>query len=302
MICDKEGATALTECGLVPALLNLLRVREMEKGGAGGGEASCCKRALIVSQGIHILETLLRQSSAAVTTFREIGGGGLVVARLHEEIISLRISKEEEEARMVLDESSVEGGDEMSEEARGKMKATATQGHYLRPPSPSVKVLIYALLRLLNVAFRGHGGAHMQGTLEGSQHLRAPALTETLHDLFVNANRLNGNLMDAASMLLSDLISHDPSVVSYVHSAGLAGDFLSMLARGGPLPPCSDLLTDIPAVLSSLSINTEGLTAVRNSNPFPDILKWFTNPNYVHPNTHCMQGKSIKVFFCNCTP
>ena len=92
----------------------------------------------------------------------------------------------------------------------------------LSPASASVKVLLYSLLTLLSVAFQSHGSTHIQGTTEGSQHLRTPTLTAALADLMSNAAALNGSVVSRAAGLVSDIISNDPSVVSYVHASGLA--------------------------------------------------------------------------------
>jgi hypothetical protein len=75
-----------------------------------------------------------------------------------------------------------------------------------------------------------------QGSTEGSTHLRNPLLTQALIDIQGSSacwehthththsleSPLNPSLVALAAGLVSDVISNDPSVVSYVHQSGLA--------------------------------------------------------------------------------
>ena len=159
-----------------------------------------------------------------LTTFREIGAAGVVVERLYAEVLALRLdgrciaiahpnppppdtstsastpTPPADDDRMETDDViDVPTGGGGAATATGPTAtgadATATAGsnplgpllsHELRTPTALTKVLLYSLLTLLDVAFQSQGGAHVQGSAEGSQHLRTPALTESLMDLMVN--------------------------------------------------------------------------------------------------------------------
>ena len=75
----QPGAVALTECGLVPALLNIIRSSPVvssatspEDGGAGSLFAA--RRTLIISHAVNILET--------VRSWRRLGQGVGVMVQL----------------------------------------------------------------------------------------------------------------------------------------------------------------------------------------------------------------------------
>jgi hypothetical protein len=168
------GAVALTQCGLVPALLNLLR--PIDKSAAVG---YCARRNYILG----------------LNTFREVNGAGVIVQRLHQDIVPLHASPDGtgisgDGDSMAVDPptgspSTARGGPSEVEESKGTGgddADTAPPSLKLVSPTPSVKVFIYSLLSLLSLAFQSQGGTHIHGASEGSQHLRTPMLTEALID------------------------------------------------------------------------------------------------------------------------
>jgi hypothetical protein len=61
---------ALTECGLVPVLLNLLRPIDKS-----AGVGYCARRNYIILHAAHILELVITQAPLGLNTFRETNGG-----------------------------------------------------------------------------------------------------------------------------------------------------------------------------------------------------------------------------------
>jgi len=281
VVMSQQGAVALTECGLVPALLNVLRAPmgstepppTSTRAYPWGYQA---RRTYVIAYASYILETVIMSTNVALNTFREINAATFIVQRVHDEVEALR----QESSDMVVDEPSPSLGS-------GKKSGQDTS---LREASPSTKVLIYSLLTLLTVAFQSQGGQHIQGSSEGSQHLRSPALTKVLIDIMRNTLSFNGSVLARASALFSDIISNDPSVVSYVHSSGLASSFLSMLSATARIPASSEMVADIPNILATLAINNDGLQAVVNANPFPAILRIFYSPEFILPSSRCLHG------------
>lgn len=84
----------MSECGLVPALLNMIRAP------VGAAEAPSSSRAFpwgyqarrtyIMAYAVAILETVIMSTPVAVKTFRDINAPAVVVQRLYGEVAALR--------------------------------------------------------------------------------------------------------------------------------------------------------------------------------------------------------------------
>lgn len=64
------GAAAMTECGLIPALLNVVQLNMDGQGFGGMGQPF--HRRYVVSQAIQIMETAVVNNNTALATFREM--------------------------------------------------------------------------------------------------------------------------------------------------------------------------------------------------------------------------------------
>lgn len=81
----QAGAAALTECGLVPALVNMMS-RSPSPSTMG---PLATRRQLIVAHAVTVMETVVMTCSLGLSTFREIDAAGAVIKRLHEEVSAL---------------------------------------------------------------------------------------------------------------------------------------------------------------------------------------------------------------------
>ncbi|CAM9557924.1 unnamed protein product, partial [Sphacelaria rigidula] len=88
VVSVQPGAAAMTECGLIPSLLNVVQLN-MDGQGFGGMDQPFHRR-YVVSQAVQIMETAVVNNSTALATFREMDAAEVLAAAFSTELGRLR--------------------------------------------------------------------------------------------------------------------------------------------------------------------------------------------------------------------
>lgn len=254
-----SGAAALTDCGLVPALIGAVAL-EITQGG------SCLEshRVFITAQAVQILEQAIVTHSPALATFLEMNGIDLLVSRLYQEVIV------KSECSKSKDEPS--------------------------PLTSSRRVLIFSVMNCLTVAFHHQ---QSNSTRSPAFYMRKDEMAKSLICIMDNISSYGGLLASLCATLLWDVMNADPQLVHHAHNSGLATSFLSMVMGNrrqegsvdvwdSKLPASSELIMALPNVLSALALTEDGARIVKETNPFPSMLSIFCSPLYVMPQSRCL--------------
>ncbi|CAB1120780.1 unnamed protein product [Ectocarpus sp. CCAP 1310/34] len=104
VVSVQHGAAAMTECGLIPALLNVVQLNmdgqvglrlcsdcvHMVKGTGFGGMGKPFQRRYVVSQAVQIMETAVVNNAAALSAFRDLGAAEVLASAFSTEVGRLR--------------------------------------------------------------------------------------------------------------------------------------------------------------------------------------------------------------------
>lgn len=254
-----SGTAAMTDCGLIPALVSVFSTSETHH----KNSRLDWQRKYIASQAVQILDAAIVAHTSAFTSFHELNGVDSLVKCLQEEL------EEIQQASTVGDNAMVEN------QAPPKRKLTASN-----------RVILYNIVNCLTVVFhQQEASSHPSG----GNHLRTPALTAAMKELLDNMDSYGGLLIALVSTLLSDIMNADPQVVHHVHDSGIAASFLAMLKGEKPkVPPSAELFMAIPNVLAALSLTENGARIVCEHNPFPTLLAIFHDKEYAMPQSKCL--------------
>ena len=278
IVSNATGASALTEGGLIPSVLNLIAIpsESMVQRLLGSHDCSVLDRGQILAkvrfvtaQVLQILEASVVTHSNSLTAFHDLQGVESLVSKLASE---MEVSEEENDDSMDIDESE-----------------TVVSLRF------SQRVLLYGLFTCLTVVFHQEPSSALATSSQtGSAQLRKPALTKAVKKVMNHVVSYDGHIAYLVSTLLADVMNNDPQIVRHVHSSGIGRAVLSMLnsvepGSGNPvIPPVGDLITALPNVLSALALTEDGAQAVFDVNPFPSLLKVYHNPKYTMPQNRCL--------------
>ena len=268
VVAIPQTAAAMTDCGLVPALLTILESSPvlLSSPALTTGPSNPMQGTLttyITSQTIQILEAVIVNHSNAMTAFNDLKGSDLLVSRLH--FVILRI------------------------EAAG---STSPPPSSSRPLNAPLRVLLFSIINILTVLYHSHASNQNSNmTVDGT----ATPLIKVIEDILNHAVEYGGVLTSLTCSLLSDIVNSDPRSLQHIHSSGLADCFFNVL-REGKVTPTPELIMAIPNVVSALSLTDAGSNLVLKANPFPAMIKVFYTPKYAMPNSRALQGDMAAIF------
>lgn len=306
VVSTPSGTSALTECGLIPALLTVVAIDTEKLVARAVSISSSSTQArriesllrFITAQAIQILEGAIVTHNNALSAFHGLQGVEVLTTRLSREILTSRTvhdfksNKKSDSERMDLDHLD-----------SGKMEVDALvadeendKGTKLQA---SQRVLLFSIVTCLTVVFHQESTSSSVTAPSGAAELRKPELTKALIEIMENIEAYGGHLASLIATLLSDVMNSDPHVVKHVHDSGLAESFLSMLndeRDGEPiLPAVPELVMAIPNVLSALALTEHGAKAVKDVNPFPKMLRLFYHPKYAMPKSRCLLNEMTAI-------
>ena len=241
LVGSTAGCAALSDAGLVPSLLPLLRHADPA-------------HAPTVAAAVRVLEAFMDFSTAAAGLFRELGGLGAMVGRLGDEVEAARAAVAPPAA------------------------PPRPRGTPPPPPAPPVphgrRLLLKALLRAVALAsYAPSAGARAQDDAD------AGALYACLTSLFTSADAFGGGLFALAASVLADLVHHDPLRFPALDAAGAPSAFVAAVAAG--VPPAAEALCAVPSALTALCLNAAGLDRVRDAGALRFFVDVCSHPGYL---------------------
>ncbi|KAK9821448.1 hypothetical protein WJX81_000342 [Elliptochloris bilobata] len=282
LVSSTSGCAALSEAGLIPALLPLL-------GDGAPGHVG------LVSAGVRILEAFMDFSPAAATLFRDLGGLSDMIRRLAAEVAPAALG-----GGGLGGSAAGAGGDAgpsggavtmQMDMAPGEAAAAAglaglssggsggSSSDAPAEPTPAASVpytrrlLLKSLLRAIALASYAPGtGARPQ---EGDQ----AELYSCLRTIFERGACFGGGLFALAASVMTDLIHHDPLCFRALDDAGLPQAFLDAVTAG--VLPSGEAVCCVPNTLVALCLNTGGLARVRSSRALRCFVPIFTSRQYL---------------------
>jgi len=243
-----SGPSAMTDCGLVPAMSSFIST-DTEKKGTDVSVYAETLREYILAQAIAILEQATVVNTTAFSVFNDVNGLDLLVDRLCREV--------EQCESWFNYEAETEGTRKMSvDAAEVEIEAVAStviitrKTHRALGPTRGV---LCSIINCITVVLQQLGASTAGG---GGTQLQKPGLTSAARFIMDNAGEF-GVLVPLVLTLLSDVMNNEPQVVPYVHSSGLATSFINMLGRSD-VPTSNELIMVLPNVLSALSLHSTG--------------------------------------------
>lgn len=302
VVATPSGTSALTDCGLIPALLATVSMdtdKTLER--LLPDRESLCALELrrvkalllfVTAQAVQILEGAIVTHNNALTAFHDLQGVDVLTLRLSREMGFVETSNTDVDEMDV--DSSVLGDQDMEDvELQDRTRI-----------APSHRVLLFSILTCLTVVFHQENSTSVPTGPTGGAQLRKKYFSDAIIRMLEDVNSYGGHLASLIATLLSDVMNNDPHIVHYVHECGIAIAFLNMV-RGKQvagtdefepnLPPVPELIMATPNVLSALSLTEEGAKAVLDANPLPSLLKVFYHPRYAMPNSRCLLNEMTSI-------
>ena len=302
IVSTPSGTSSLTECGLVPALLNTVSIHSDESMGNIMPESSSTFEVLriqsllrfIIAQAVQILEGAIVTHNNALSAFHNLQGVEVLTTRLSKEILSVRDKRINAESNHECSPMDIDNTDTNRMELDSSSSISSDVG-----PRASQRVLLFGIVTCLTVVFHQESTSSSVSVPSGTAEIQKPELTEALIEILDNVDLYGGHLASLISTLLSDVMNSDPHVVRYVHESGLARSFLKMLDFGPSVepipPPVPELIMSIPTVLAALALTEDGAKKIKGNNPFPGLLKIFYHPKYAMPRSRCLLNEMTSI-------
>jgi hypothetical protein len=281
-----SGTSTLTDCGLVPAILtNISRLdyNNFAIKTKDGEDASYIRCMLIYICGLAIqtLDAAIVTQNQILSTIQELKGIEFLTSSLYTEVHDYGT-----QLHLKGDPDVVMEGEVIESDSK-------------HPFALARKVLIFSILNCLSIIFHHQENSSRSSTssavLSGSAQLQTKHMTESFIIIMDNVQSFGGVIASSISTLLSDIMNNDPLVVHHVHSSGLADSFVKMLKHRDDeskqertLPPVMELIMSLPQTIAALSLTTDGATAIKDANPFPELLSIFCCPKYAMPHSRCL--------------
>ena len=202
LVACSSGCAALSDAGVVPALLPLVRDTDPD-------------HVNLVSAGVRILEAFMDFNAAAATVFRDLGGLQAMIHRLETEVGHNTEQMSTDEATPA---PAAAASDQPSTSAAAPHVSTDTK---LVPYAR--RVLLKSLLRAVALASYHHGNG-MRGTEDDQSKLFA-----CLKIVIERGQEFGGALFALAASVMSDLIHHDPLCFGTLEKAGLPEAYLKAI-------------------------------------------------------------------------
>jgi hypothetical protein len=301
VISVPTGTAALTDCGIIPALVSTIALDSqiVQKRTGGNSETSLfvagndggkesyseCLLKYITAQVIQILEGAIVTHNNALSAFHELKGVDILVQRLNIEVERVKqVNPKDGDVAM-------DGSDDHSSQ---------------RNLQAARRVLLFSAVNCLTVVFHQQDANGSNAAVpSGAAQLRKPELMNVLMDILDNVKSYGGVLAGLVSTLLSDVINADPQVVHHVHNSGLAKSFLSLLMGKNnemasvigddvekwgqiDMEPSSELVMGFPNLILALSLTESGARSIKETDPFPALLSVFCSPKFAMPNSRCL--------------
>jgi len=289
-----SGTSALTDCGLVPALVSTIALtsnveNELSSTNRNVSQKKYCTNLLrfITAQAIQILEGAIVTHSPALAAFHDLKAVDLLIKLLHSEFQKSLPCHEGDVVMQDLEDS----GD--------KIYSSGLEG--------STRVLLFSILNCLTIVLH-HQESNPRSTnapITPSEVLRKPEMTSVLNGIILHVHSYGGVLCALATTLISDIMNSDPKIVHYVYECGLADTIFRMLKGKSygnhgflditsdiwhepNIPASSELIMSLPNLIIALALTDDGRKKILEVNPIPELLSLLCTPKFSMPHSRCM--------------
>ena len=186
VVLTPTGTSSLTECGLIPAVLNAVGMDSDEFVAKLIGEDSLTAEEgtrirsmlrFIAAQAVQILEGAIVTHSNALSAFHNLKGVEILTTRLSKEVVALQNGRVQRDKDQRDDPMDVEDSPEKME-VDDELGPPVTSG-----PHSSQRVLLFGVLTCLTVVFHQESTSSSVTTPAGSAQLRKPELTGAVMEI-----------------------------------------------------------------------------------------------------------------------
>ncbi len=304
------GTAALTDCGLVPALVSTIALTSnMTRGGESqplfgthdAFESKYCSSLLkfITAQAIQILEGAIVTHNPALVAFHDLKATDLFVNLLYSEF-KLSFPSQDDDGDVAMD---------------GQQNINMEQCPIVLEGSS--RVLLFSILNCLTIVFHHQetNPRSLSAAIPAADVLRRPEMTSVLNGIMKNVYTYGGVLGALATTLLSDIMNSDPKVVHYVFDSGLADAVFRMIKgkqfkasdnndvldarvedwHEPDIPPIPELIMSLPNIILALSLTEDGRKKVIEVNPIPELMALMCSPKFCMPHSRCMLNEMASI-------
>jgi hypothetical protein len=219
VVSTPTGSSSLTECGLIPALLNTVSVdpgafvgKMITLAEISEFEGSQIKSMLrfIAAQAVQILEGAIVTHGNALSAFHNLLGVQTLTNRLVNEIMTIREGK----GKLVVDDPA--RAMDVDPSAQVDVMDIDSTGPEVPRLCASQRVLLFGVVTCLTVVFHQESTSAIVTAPSGSSELRKPELADVVKEILDNVEFYGGHLASLIATLLSDVMNSDPHVVHFV--------------------------------------------------------------------------------------
>lgn len=247
------GTSSLVDAGLIPSLVTAASSTTdlLRHFGCPPSPVLEAQLRFVAAQAVQLLDLAIVTHNQGLSGFLDLGGVDALTQRV---VFEVETTKREE---------GHDGDDNVT---------------------PAQRMLLFRIVTCLSVVFQ------QENATLAAMTLRRPDLAAVVIRLFRQAHSYGGHVAMLLANLLSDSMNHDPHLVHYIHSSGIAQAFLDMIGSGSDvrLPAVPELIAGVPNVLAALSLTEDGAKAVAAQDPFPPLLQVFRDPRYAMPQSRCL--------------
>lgn len=292
IISSTSGTPALTDCGLVPAIVNNIilstRLAQLDMKNAvenvSNGLTPRNMLRFITSLSVQVLEGAIVIHNPALLAFHELKSVDLLTSLLYAEF------------RTTLTQS------EMNDDDRAEtcQRLQASQ-----------RVILYSILNCLTIVLHHQETNSRSSTpnISATDVLKKPEMIEVIKNVLRNVNTYGGVTGALVITLLTDIMNSDPKSAHFVFESGLADSFFCMMKGSmydpnstsfeirstssetwheANIPCSSELITSLPNMISALCLTEDGRKKVIEVNPIPDLLGIMCSSKFAMPNNRCL--------------
>eukprot|EP01087_Luapelamoeba_hula_P018001 TRINITY_DN5737_c0_g1_i6.p1 TRINITY_DN5737_c0_g1~~TRINITY_DN5737_c0_g1_i6.p1 ORF type:complete len:3934 (-),score=815.66 TRINITY_DN5737_c0_g1_i6:63-11864(-) len=250
LISTQEGVAALNTAGLLSSLLPVVSNSD-----PGNLDA--------VLKCLQILAYFMASGGGgpALSQFRDLGGLDSLLNRFIREVEAIKKQQES-------------GGQQPLTESDGKGKERAEPTTERGPIESGTKTLLKTLMRVAAPFIQGtrrRSATRLTTIIDGP-------LPATLTYILRNYDLFGEAIFAHAIVFMAGLINNDPTRFNVLFEAGLPTQFLEIVSHD--LKPSSQVIAALPAALSSVCLNTDGLASVIEKKAIANIFSMFTNPQF----------------------
>ena len=262
-----SGSAALTDCGLIPALIGVIGSDLGITVQGGDNDYIRSLRKSVVSQAVQILDTAIVTHGSAFSALNELDGSNILLQRLDKEVQHI---------------------------------VSNSTGQNTRQVDASVRVLLYNLLNCLTVIFHQSDNTSQANTTTnttvGGTLLRSEKLTSASLEFLRHPVEYGGLLLALTGTMLADVMNSDPTVVHHIHSSGIAQAYFELI-KSDNLPASSEFIMGIPGMLGALALTSSGADTLSEQNPFEKLITTiFVTPKYCMPTSKCLLNGITAMF------